>query len=131
MKKKEEILDNQSHTCPNPSCRKTFINPIKAKNLCSKSAEAYEACPFCLTEIVVDKPSPMTENNEDSNVKENKEEQLTTYPKEKPLTEPSSKANVCAHHLGYLSQRSAKANIPEECIVCENIVQCMLKKITG
>jgi hypothetical protein len=131
MKKKEEILDNQGHTCPNPLCGKTFINPIRARNMCSKGAEVYEACPFCLTEIVVDKPSSMTEDNKDSDIKEDKEEQLVTYPQEKPLNEPSSKANACPHHLGYLSQRASKTNIPEECIVCENIVQCMLKKITG
>ena len=131
MKKKEETLDNQGYICPNPLCGKTFINPIKARNMCSKNAEVYEACPFCLTEIVLDKPSPMTEDDEDSDIEESREEQLVTYHQEKPLSEPSTKASVCPHHLGYLSQRASKANIPEGCMVCENIVQCMLKKITG
>jgi hypothetical protein len=37
----------------------------------------------------------------------------------------------CTHNFGYLSQRSSKEKIPEECMVCENIVQCMLKKVTS
>jgi hypothetical protein len=30
-----------------------------------------------------------------------------------------------------LSKRSSKEKIPEECMMCENIVQCMLKNVTG
>jgi len=36
----------------------------------------------------------------------------------------------CKHYFGYLSQRSSKEGVPEECIICEKIVQCMLKTIT-
>lgn len=37
----------------------------------------------------------------------------------------------CTHHFGYLSKRSTKEKIPEECIVCGSIVKCMLKNVTG
>jgi len=30
-----------------------------------------------------------------------------------------------------LSERSRKEKIPDECMICEEIVQCMLKKVTG
>lgn len=49
---------------------------------------------------------------------------------EKPVLAPS-KVEGCTHYFGYLSERSSKEKIPEECITCGNIVQCMLKKVTG
>ncbi len=33
----------------------------------------------------------------------------------------------CAHHFGYLSERGNKENIPDECMICQNIVKCMFK----
>jgi hypothetical protein len=35
----------------------------------------------------------------------------------------------CAHHLGYLSEKSSKDQIPDECMMCKDIVTCMLKKM--
>lgn len=46
-------------------------------------------------------------------------------------SQPTSAAHQCPHHFGYLSQRKTKDKIPEECMVCENIVQCMLKNVTS
>jgi hypothetical protein len=41
----------------------------------------------------------------------------------------SEKPVVCHFHLGYLSERAQKEQIPEECLVCRDIVDCMLKKM--
>jgi hypothetical protein len=49
---------------------------------------------------------------------------------ERKPTEPPAKVK-CTHQFGYLSKRDSKEKIPEECMMCENIVQCMLKTITG
>jgi hypothetical protein len=35
----------------------------------------------------------------------------------------------CTHYLGYLSAKSSKEQIPDECIMCKDIVTCMLKKM--
>lgn len=35
----------------------------------------------------------------------------------------------CPHHLGYLSEKSSKEPIPDECMMCKDIVTCMLKKM--
>jgi hypothetical protein len=37
--------------------------------------------------------------------------------------------STCQFHLGYLSEREQKQQIPEDCIVCKDIVDCMLKKM--
>jgi hypothetical protein len=132
MKKKESIAENQSCTCPNPSCGKVFTVPIKVENLCSRNAKVYSACPFCLTEITLDEVSTVAEEKkevgmEESESKSDEEER----PEVKVPDESLSEVHGCAHHLGYLSQRSPKESIPEECMVCEKIVQCMLKNVTS
>jgi hypothetical protein len=118
-------------TCSNPSCGKVFNNPIKAKNLATKDAEPYDACPYCLTEIVLEETASTEEKEQELEVEETKinEPKIDSMDDKSIQTQP--KVQNCAHFFGYLSQRSKKEAIPEECIVCENIVQCMLKKVTG
>jgi hypothetical protein len=123
-------MENQSYTCPNPSCGRVFTNPIKAENLCSKHAEVYDACPFCLTEITVE-DSITTEEEKNLEIRKTESEQANVNSKKKTMSESPPKVQKCKHYFGYLSKRSAKEKIPEECMMCENIVPCMLKNVTG
>jgi hypothetical protein len=125
------MMENQSYTCPNPSCGKVFTSPIKAENLRSKKAEAYDACPFCLTEITLESNSVPIEEKEDLEKKKPKSEQTNEYSEKVTMAESPPKEQKCTHQFGYLSKRSTKEKIPEECMMCENIVQCMLKNVTG
>jgi hypothetical protein len=52
-------------------------------------------------------------------------------PPKKVVQQPSIEAVDCKHHFGYLSERSKSEALPEECIVCPKIVQCMLKSVSG
>jgi hypothetical protein len=125
------MTGSQSYTCPNPSCGRVFTNPIKTENLGSKKAEVYNSCPFCLTEITLEKSSTTFEEKKNLKRKKTGSEQASVDFKEKTLAESSPKVRGCVHHFGYLSKRSKKEKIPEECMICENIVQCMLKNVTG
>jgi hypothetical protein len=129
-RKKDATTETQSYTCQNPSCGKVFTNPVKVENLCSKNAEVYNACPFCLTEITVE-DSVTVKEKENLEIKNTEIEETISHSKDKKLAESPPKTQKCAHHFGYLSQRSSKEKIPEECMMCENIVQCMLKNVTG
>jgi len=48
----------------------------------------------------------------------------------KVAQQPPAKTASCKHYFGYLSKRSKSDGLPEECMVCPNIVQCMLKSVT-
>ena len=104
-------------TCPNASCKKTFNTPLKTLNLQCEPVELYPACPFCLTRIEgvevegINKAEKLPEKK--ANLQEN------------PTVKPAS----CEYHLGYLSERGQKEQIPEDCIICKDIVECMLKKM--
>jgi DNA-directed RNA polymerase subunit RPC12/RpoP len=107
-------------TCPNPSCRKDFTEPLKTLNLQQDSAEPYAACPYCLTRII--------EEQVEANVEPWKTQAETVLAEEEP-TENIEKPLACHYHLGYLSEREQKEQIPDECIVCKDIVECMLRKM--
>jgi len=89
-------------------------------NLQQDSAEPYAACPYCLTKI--------TEAQLEAENKPEKAQIETGLPEEKP-TKNREKPLTCHHYLGYLSEREQKEQIPDECIVCKDIVECMLRKM--
>ncbi|MGD0995835.1 MAG: hypothetical protein ABR909_09980 [Candidatus Bathyarchaeia archaeon] len=116
----KEKRGKRTFTCPNPACRKAFTTPLKTLNLQQDSTQTYAACPFCLTKI--------TEAQiEDSN-KPEKTQVETILSKEKP-TRSTEKPPACQYHLGYLSEREKNQQIPDECIICKDIVECMLRKM--
>jgi hypothetical protein len=86
------------------------------------------ACPHCLTEIAPQE-NPLTQETTSSPDKEMPKIKLEPAPtaEEKTAQEPT-KAR-CAHYLGYLSQRSSKERIPEECITCPDTINCILKTL--
>jgi len=113
------MRDKRTYTCPNKGCQKVFEKPLKTLNLHLDPEEPYDACPYCLTKI---EETEIFENNKSKQfVTEIDSKMRSSETKEKP---PS-----CEFHIGYLSEREQKQEIPENCIVCRDIVDCMLKKM--
>lgn len=133
-KKKETTVEGISFACPNPSCRRVFANPLKAEVRGSTRTKPYDACPYCLTELILsnsnselvdlqDTPKPMAEEPTAAEP----QTELNT----RKISEIPAKGAGCKHSFGYLSKRAANEKIPDECMTCENIIQCMLKTVTG
>jgi hypothetical protein len=119
--------------CSNPSCGKTFTVPLKARNFSVKNAKTFEACPYCLTEVVIATQESISEEPK-SDVEEIGTSVVSLEVADKqraPPTPSETKVEGCTRHLGYLSQRSSKEKIPEECMMCDKIVQCMLQAVKG
>jgi hypothetical protein len=89
-------------------------------NLQQDSEELYDACPYCLTEISLEDDLPVL-SDEPKEIEAEKHAEERVEIREKP--------SGCSHHLGYLSERSSKEKIPDECMMCKDIVECMLKKM--
>jgi len=111
-----------------------FTKPLRALNLQQDTEEPYYACPYCLTEIkpyekstvTYDEPEPEPEPFEPEETEPEIEE---TVPHVEEKVEMPEAPSECLHHLGYLSERSSKEQIPDECMMCKDIVACMLKKM--
>jgi hypothetical protein len=105
----EKMEKNGSFTCPNASCGRIFSKPLKALNVQLGADAMYDCCPYCLTGIA-----------------ELEEKTETVQAEKEPAPqEPTS----CAHHLGFLCERQSKESIPDECILCKDIVACMLSNL--
>ena len=40
-------------------------------------------------------------------------------------THLSSEEDLCPNYFGYLNTRSKKEEIPEKCIVCKKVIECL------
>jgi len=113
--------EKKTYTCPNTACKKSFSTPLKTLDLQMNPSEPYYACPVCLTrigtqeQVKLDKATP---------------EVAAAKPVE-ALHKQSSKGDKpvgCQFHLGYLNMRGKK-EIPDGCLTCRDIVECMLNKM--
>jgi hypothetical protein len=130
----EKTKKGSMFICPNASCGKVFSKPLKALNLHQDPEGPFDACPYCLTEINMedepvatpDEPETFEEEAAEAETEVEKEETTTPTEKHIEISEPPSE---CQHHIGYLSEKSSKEQIPDECMMCKDIVKCMLKKM--
>ncbi|MCX8153567.1 MAG: hypothetical protein N3E52_03935 [Candidatus Bathyarchaeota archaeon] len=83
------------------------------------SQEPYAACPFCFSEISIEP---------EVSVQVDESQATFAKPETAELVETTGKSSTCNYYLGYLSERSTKDKIPEECMICKDILECMLKK---
>ncbi len=107
-------------TCPNKACNKVFEKPLKTINLQYNPKVLHDACPYCLEEI------PAVENKSKKQP-ENTETPEIEAEEEKPV-QNQEKSYDCKYRFGYLSEKEPKQQIPDECILCPEIIDCMIKK---
>jgi hypothetical protein len=110
---------SQRFICPNQSCRKTFTKPIKTF-VVGISEEAYNACPHCLTPIPADLQTTAVE----AIPKAASPVQVQAISEKQ--SDASQTPSECKNYFGYLGARSGK-EIPDDCLTCKLIVQCMMK----
>ncbi len=106
-------------TCSNKACNKVFEKPLRTINLQYDPKVLHDACPYCLQEI----PNPETINKEQQEDDETPESDVEM---EKP-TQDQEKSSDCKHHFGYLNEKERTKQIPDECITCPEIIDCMMK----
>ncbi len=132
MKKTKLEIETRGFACPNQMCGKVFLVPLTVENLSSKQAVPYSACPFCLTEVSSKEPSDQLEPNDSAEIPTPKiKQEVVRKLGEEPEEPRLEEGLVCPYEFGYLGKRSKNEGIPEECMTCEKIVQCMLDKIKG
>jgi DNA-directed RNA polymerase subunit RPC12/RpoP len=96
-------------------CGETFQKPLWATDSSKGNVEEYYACPRCMTKVDYRKTQSNIAKESEVSVEE---------PKKAPEKPKSDLA--CSHSLGYLKKRPKDTPIPDECLTCSRMVECML-----
>jgi DNA-directed RNA polymerase subunit RPC12/RpoP len=96
-------------------CGEEFEKPLVAKLSSLGNVRTYYACPRCLTQVQEVKTRREERSEESSLEKEPKRIEVKS----------EEKAN-CQHFLGYLKRRPKNTSVPEDCLTCEKMVECMV-----
>jgi len=99
------------------TCGEEFEAPLFAVVSSGYLLEEYYACPRCLSKVGV------VERNKTVEVDETEEEDKKFQ--EIEVEDKMEEAVTCAHYLGYLKRRPKNTPIPEECLTCAKMIECM------
>ena len=100
------------------ACGEEFDAPLLAMVFSDYLVEEYYACPKCLSKV-----RSVERQEEQVEVDEAEEEEANSLGM--PIEEPSGDAMGCMHHLGFLKSRPKSTPIPEECLTCSKMIECM------
>ncbi len=95
-------------------CGRTYKKPIVARVSTPGHVQTYSACPHCMTEVY-DTNFPETEGKE--------EPSSPVQPYRRP--EKASSEAKCDHFFGFLSKRAKGTPVPEHCLTCDRMVECL------
>ena len=103
------------------SCGHIVKNPIQLTNFSSTPMQTYNACPFCFTRLeedAIEEPSKLKlADFEDSTLSKNRQKETE-----------DQKTGECPHYLGYLKKRPKNTPIPDSCLTCQKMMQCLLQQ---
>ncbi|MEM3536839.1 MAG: hypothetical protein QXF44_03610 [Candidatus Bathyarchaeia archaeon] len=109
-----EDLGLSSYRCS--GCHEIFKRPLLATDSSGGRVHVYYACPRCLSKVDV-KERGRSEEREESRAVEKVERSG------KIADEHAN--SVCKHFLGYLRKRPKNTPIPDECLTCERMIECL------
>ena len=109
LRKEDRSFERDSIDFICNECGETFENPILATVSCNGYVQEYHACPHCITRI----------NNEGKNVT------ILEEDIKKPLVKLENNV-ACKHFLGHLKTRSKGAPIPDDCLTCAKMIECLI-----
>jgi DNA-directed RNA polymerase subunit RPC12/RpoP len=108
---KPQTSEETSSTCN--ECGEKFDKPLLTSISTQGIVQTYYACPRCLSKIPED------------NEKEKQENEASAQPEGPEKGRPKPQNEKCPHFLGYLKKRPKETSIPEACLTCERIIECM------
>ena len=119
------------------ACGEPFENPLLAMVFNDSVVEEYYACPNCLSKVASIRHKPEVEAVEEAETVEDVDDmddvadvaEAVADEVVEPVAdvgEVEGGAEVgCLHELGYLKRRPKNTPIPEECLTCSKMIDCM------
>jgi hypothetical protein len=105
-------IDPEGLTCD--ECGKTYQRPILAKISSSgHMLQTYQACPHCMTKVHSQAVAPKSGKMK-----------AAILTKEPARLAPGLEGK-CDHFFGYLNKRAKGTPVPEHCLTCDKMVECL------
>jgi len=121
----EVKLEEGKYICPYEDCGREFEKPILVTNKSVNPPQSYLGCPYCLSRIDVEIPE--VEKIEEKIEQASKLAEIKKIiEKNAKKEEKSGKKAKCPYHFGYLKEKDKNLPIPEECLTCPKMLECML-----
>ena len=117
----------QSETKENSACNvcgEEFEEPLYAELHSGSIIEEYYACPRCLTKVGEVEHERKTSTDE-SIEKEAAETPLEVEETTNSNNGKSEETQTCPHYIGYLRKREKGTAVPEGCLTCAKMIDCM------
>jgi DNA-directed RNA polymerase subunit RPC12/RpoP len=104
----------RAFTCE--ECGKAYEKPVLAHIISPGQTQEYYACPRCMTKVP---ETPETVQEPQSPTEAVQAKKTTATEKE---VIPG-----CEHYFGYLRKREKNKSIPDECLTCSKMVDCLVQ----
>ena len=116
------------HVCVYEKCGRSFDNPVRLTDLSHKPRmETYYACPYCFSKVNDDNADETDQEIDHIHGTGYEIPQTAGKKNHKPaIQKEPEKALSCPHHIGYLKTRAKDASVPDTCLTCPKILQCMV-----
>jgi len=110
-------------------CGRVVSVPVRLTDLSRKPVEeTYYACPFCFSRLNIEDARDHLEHSHADEVSSLSSVKVLGLHGEKDCERKAAMAaSSCTHEFGYLSRRPKDSVIPDDCLICPRILQCMAK----
>jgi len=98
-------------------CSEIVYKPLLATLLSSDHVQTYYACPRCLSKVSV----PQQRRSEPA------KETVATEKVKRVTAAAGEDKTMCKNFFGYLKKRSKDVPIPDECLTCDKMIECMVR----
>jgi DNA-directed RNA polymerase subunit RPC12/RpoP len=108
------------------ACGEPFENPLLAMVFNDSVVEEYYACPNCLSKVASIRQKPEVEEvDEAEDVEDVADEVAEPVADVAEVESGAEDFSGCLHDMGYLKRRPKNTPIPEECLTCSKMIDCM------
>ncbi|RLI20788.1 hypothetical protein DRO54_05345 [Candidatus Bathyarchaeota archaeon] len=123
----EVNLEEGKYICPYEDCGREFEKPILVTNKSINPPQTYLGCPHCLSRIDVEVPEvKKVEEKIEQTVKLAEIKKIIEKNAKKEKKKKEKEEGECPYHFGYLKEKEKDLPIPEECLTCPRMLECML-----
>ncbi len=107
-------------------CGEEFQKPLHASVTSDSKVSEYYACPRCLSQVDFEEKTNINlEARNEVLLSEERVQELSLNAEELTREGRFEIKAECQHELGYLKKRPRNTEVPDQCLICAKMIECM------